>query len=95
MGSYAVGEHPYSFVWGPGHLGNTVSKGEGTFTISPAGGTAGFYIGSEALSALLADKLSTNVIAWRTNTVITAVQTNETGSVTGIVSQALIYLGTP
>jgi hypothetical protein len=33
--------------------------------------------------------------AWHTNTVITAVQTNDTGAVTGIVSQAIIYLGAP
>jgi hypothetical protein len=63
------------------------SHGDGSIT---AGG--GFYGSGTGITGLTPSQIGAS---WHTNTVITSVLTNDTGAVTGIVSQAIIYLGAP
>jgi hypothetical protein len=56
LGYYATNTHDRAYVWS-GQIDGFASKGTGTFSIDPVGGTSGFYIGSLSLAGILGDYL--------------------------------------
>jgi hypothetical protein len=56
LGYLPTNTHDRAYVWS-GQIDGSASKGTGTFSIDPVGGTSGFYIGSLSLAGILGDYL--------------------------------------
>jgi hypothetical protein len=97
LGRFCTASNDASFVWSgaSGESSYYGSKGDGTFCVNPTGGVNGVYIGEDSLGGILNERVALANVAWRTNTFIAAIYTNDLGAVTGITEQTIIYLGAP